>query len=41
MAGNQKALNNEEIAAQHTTPAEIAEAQKLAREWKPNKQPPQ
>jgi len=41
MAGNQKALNNREIAAQHMTPAEIAEAQKLAREWKPNKQPPQ
>jgi TPR repeat protein len=41
MAGNQRALNNRDIAAQHMTAAEIAEAQKLAREWKPNKQPPQ
>ena len=41
MAGSQRAVNNRDIAAQHMTPAEIAEAQKLARESKTNKQLPQ
>ncbi len=35
--GNQAAAKNRDIAAQHMTPAQIAEAQKLAREWKPTK----
>jgi hypothetical protein len=30
-----EAANNRDIAAQHMTPAEIAEAQKLARESRP------
>jgi TPR repeat protein len=33
--GNQEALRNRDDAAQHMTSAQIAEAQKLAREWKP------
>jgi hypothetical protein len=41
MAGSQRAVNNRDIAAQHMTPAKIAEAQKLARESKTNKQLPQ
>jgi TPR repeat protein len=41
MAGSQRAVNNRDIAAKHMTPAEIAEAQKLARESKTNKQLPQ
>jgi hypothetical protein len=41
MAGSQRAVNNRDIAAQHMTPAEIAEAQKLARESKTDKQLPQ
>jgi len=41
MAGSQRAVNNRDIAAQNMTPAEIAEAQKLARESKTNKQLPQ
>ena len=36
MAGYQGAVNNRDAAAHHMTPAQIAEAQKLAREWKPN-----
>ena len=38
--GNQGAAKNRDIAARRMTPAQIAEAQKLAREWKPTKQPP-
>jgi len=38
--GNQTAAKKREINAQHMTPAQIAEAQKLAREWKPIKQLP-
>ena len=34
MAGSRRALNNRDIAAQNMTPAEVAEAQKLARESK-------
>jgi TPR repeat protein len=33
--GNQDAAMGRERAAQHMIPAQIAEAQKLAREWKP------
>jgi TPR repeat protein len=39
--GDQDAAKNRDNIAQHMTPAQIAEAQKLAREWKPTKQPPQ
>jgi uncharacterized protein len=38
--GDQDAAKNRDNIAQHTTPAQIAEAQKLASEWKPTKQPP-
>ena len=38
--GNQGAAKNRDIAARRMTPAQIAEAQKLASEWKPTKQPP-
>jgi hypothetical protein len=34
-AGNQKAKKNRDDVAQRMTPAQIAEAQKLVREWKP------
>ena len=36
--GNQIAIKRRDIIARHMTPAQIAEAQKLAREWKPTKQ---
>jgi TPR repeat protein len=35
--GYQDAITNRDIVARHMTPAQIAEAQKLAREWKPTK----
>jgi TPR repeat protein len=38
--GNQTAAEKREINAQHMTPEQVADAQKLAREWKPTKQPP-
>jgi hypothetical protein len=38
--GNQIAVNNRDRVTQHMTTAQIAEAQKLAREWKPTKQAP-
>jgi TPR repeat protein len=34
-AGYQNAVNNRDAVARLMTPAQIAEAQKLAREWKP------
>ncbi len=37
--GNQNAVKGRDIAAQHMNPAQIAEAQKLAREWKPQSTP--
>ena len=36
--GNQIAIKRRDIIARHMTPAQIAKAQKLAREWKPTKQ---
>jgi uncharacterized protein len=33
--GNRDAVKNREIIAKHMRPEQIAEAQKLAREWKP------
>ncbi len=33
--GLEQAAENRDIVAKRMTPAEIAEAQKLAREWKP------
>ena len=36
--GHQGALKNREMVAAKMTPAQIAEAQKLGREWKPTKQ---
>ena len=33
--GNQGAVKGRDMAAQHMTPAQTAEAQKLAREWTP------
>jgi uncharacterized protein len=38
--GNQDAVKGRDTLAQRMTPAQIAEAQKLARDWKPTKQPP-
>jgi uncharacterized protein len=38
--GYQIAVKNRDIAARVMTPSQIAEAQKLAREWKPTTQPP-
>jgi hypothetical protein len=38
--GNQDAVKSLGISANRMTSAQIAEAQKLAREWKPTKQPP-
>jgi uncharacterized protein len=35
--GNQIAIKRRDIIARHMTPAQIAKAQKLAREWKPTK----
>jgi uncharacterized protein len=35
-----KAVSIRDLVAAKMTPAQIAEAQKLAREWKPTKQPP-
>jgi TPR repeat protein len=37
--GDQSAARNRDIVAQQMTPAQIAEAQKLAREWKATKLP--
>ena len=34
---NEKAIKNRDIVASKMTPAQIAEAQRLAREWKPKK----
>ena len=34
-SGKENAAENRDIAASNMTPAQIAEAQKLAREWKP------
>ena len=34
--GNQEAARDRDIVARRMTPAQIAQAQKLAREWKPN-----
>ena len=36
--GDEKAVKNRELAASMMAPEQIAEAQKLAREWKPKKQ---
>jgi hypothetical protein len=38
---NQDAEKYRDSIAQRMTPAQIAEAQKLAREWKPTRQPPE
>ena len=35
--GDKVAVKNRNLLAKKTTPAQIAEAQKLAREWKPKK----
>jgi TPR repeat protein len=37
VTGNKVAITNREIAASKMTPAQIAEAQRLTREWKPKK----
>ena len=37
--GEQRAVKDRDMVAQHMTPAQIAEAQKLARDWKPTTQP--
>ena len=37
LAGGLAAVKYRDMVAQHMTPAQIAEAQKLAREWKPTK----
>jgi uncharacterized protein len=37
--GAQRAVKALELIAKDMTPVQIAEAQKLAREWKPTKQP--
>ena len=38
--GDENARRHRDILEKEMTPAQIAEAQKLAREWKPTKQPP-
>ena len=38
--GREGAATFRDLVARRMTPAQIAEAQKLAREWKPTKQPP-
>jgi TPR repeat protein len=38
--GEQGAIKSRDLVAQRMTPAQIAEAQKLAREWKPTTHPP-
>ena len=38
--GIQNAVKVRDEVAKHMTPAQIAEAQKLAREWKPTTRPP-
>jgi TPR repeat protein len=38
--GDQDAISNRDRVARKMTPAQIAEAQKLAREWKPASEPP-
>ena len=35
--GNKPATKNRDLLAKRMTPAQIAEAQKLAREWRPKK----
>ncbi len=35
VSGDEDAIKNRDIVAKKMTPAQIAEAQKLAREWKP------
>jgi hypothetical protein len=35
--GEKSAFASRDALAEHMTPAQIAEAQKLAREWKPKK----
>jgi hypothetical protein len=40
-AGNQDALHDRDVTAHQMTPAQIAEAQRLAREWKPRLPNPQ
>jgi hypothetical protein len=37
--GKEGAATFRDLIARRMTPAQIAEAQKLAREWKPTKQP--
>jgi TPR repeat protein len=37
MQGHQDAVRNREIAERRMTPAQIADAQKLARDWKPKR----
>ncbi len=37
--GLEQAARNRDIGAKRMTPAQIAEAQKLAREWKPKFEP--
>jgi hypothetical protein len=39
--GYQDAVKNRDMVALRMTPSQIAEAQKLAREWKPTRQPPE
>ena len=39
--GYQDAIKNRDVIAAQMTPEQIAEAQKLARDWKPTTQPPQ
>ena len=39
--GIQDAVENRNLVAERMTPAQIAEAQRLAREWRPTTQPPQ
>jgi hypothetical protein len=35
VSGDAKSVKNRDLLAQKMTPAQIAEAQRLAREWKP------
>ena len=37
--GNQEAARTRDILARRMTPTQLAQAQKLAREWKPEQQP--
>jgi hypothetical protein len=36
---NADSMKNRDLLAEHMTPAQISEAQKLAREWKPTRRP--